>query len=124
MINSESIIALIEQIIKSQTTGRVILITENARYYRSKAVRKFLEKHPRVRFEFLPPYCPNLNLIERLWGFLRKKVTHNRHYDKFALFEESLIDFLENIDDWRSELTTLMSEKFQIIRPDDYVVIS
>jgi len=48
---------------------------------------------------YLPPYSPNLNLIERLWRFVKKQVLYSRHYDKFDAFKESidnLLMFTEN----------------------------
>ncbi|WP_279512418.1 transposase [Candidatus Thiosymbion oneisti] len=52
---------------------------DNARYYRSKAVQEYL-KTSRIQLVFLPPYAPNLNLIERLWKFFKQKVLSNQYW--------------------------------------------
>src|SRR5262245_58200338 len=59
-----------------QTKKFILLYLDNARYQHARMVREWVEAHKAqgVEFvlEFLPPYSPNLNLIERLWKFLRK----------------------------------------------------
>lgn len=59
--------------------GRTIrMICDNARYHHTKAVKAFLAAHTDCLTIFwLPPYCPSLNLIERLWGHLKRTVLAN-----------------------------------------------
>jgi hypothetical protein len=58
----------------------IYLYVDNARYYRSKLVREYLEKS-RIKMIFLPSYSPNLNPIERLWKFLKKEVIKSDLHD-------------------------------------------
>jgi len=81
-INADSTLSLIQQIMLQQISGTIYLIADNARYYRSKKVREFLEQNQRVKIIFLPPYSPNLNLIERLWLFFKNKRLWNQYYEK------------------------------------------
>jgi transposase len=115
-INSQSTIALLEQMIKEQPLGILYIILDNAKYYRSQLVKDFLGNNKRIQFVFLPPYSPNLNIIERLWRFFKKKTTYNKYYEKFAVFKEKCLDFFENINDYKSELESLMTENFQLIQ--------
>ena len=115
-INSQSTIALLEQMLREQPLGTLYIILDNARYYRSQIVREFLGKNQRVQFVFLPPYSPNLNIIERLWRFFKKKTTYNKYYEKFAIFREKCMGFFENIDKYKIELSSLMIDNFQIIQ--------
>ena len=62
----------------------------------------------------MPPYSPNLNLIERLWKFMKKKITYDQYYEKFSVFREEIMEFFENIKEYRLELESLMTEKFQL----------
>ena len=115
-INSQSTIALLEQMLKEQPLGIIYIILDNAKYYRSQIVKEFLEKNKRIQFVFLPPYSPNLNLIERLWRFFKKKTTYNKYYEKFTIFKENCLNFFENIKEYKSELKKLMTENFQLIQ--------
>jgi len=115
-INAQSTIALMEQIKEQQGEGIIYLIADNARYYRSKKVREFLENNPRVKLLFLPPYSPNLNLIERLWLFFKKKRLWNRYYEHYAEFKQECMTFFENIHLYEAEMKTLMRDNFQLLR--------
>jgi transposase len=115
-INSQSTIALLEQMLKEQPLGMLYIILDNARYYRSQIVKEFLGKNQRIQFVFLPPYSPNLNIIERLWKFFKKKTTYNKYYEKFAVFKEKCLSFFDNIDEYKMELESLMTENFQLIQ--------
>ncbi len=80
-INADSTIALFKQLeVLYPIAVWIDVICDNAHYDRSKAVQDYL-KTSRIQLIFLPPYAPNLNLIERLWKFLKKKVLYNRHYE-------------------------------------------
>jgi transposase len=114
-IDSDSAINLFEQILSTQKKGIVYVIVDNARYYKSRKVADFVLENPRLVIIYLPPYSPNLNIIERLWRFLRKNITYNKYYEKFTIFREVIIEFLENIDKHRAELQTLLVDNFEII---------
>lgn len=64
---------------------------------------------------FLPPYAPNLNLIERFWKFFKKKILYNRYFETFDEFKVACEDFFANPASYRSELRSLLTEKFEII---------
>ena len=58
---------------------KIVMILDNVRYHHAKMLQSFLENHKnRIEFLFLPPYSPDLNPIERIWWYMRKKITHNR----------------------------------------------
>ena len=63
----------------------------------------------------MPPYSPNLNLIERLWKFMRKTILYNKYYEKFADFRAEVMRFFENIAQYNDKLSTLLTKNFQII---------
>ncbi|MBK7938930.1 MAG: transposase [Lewinellaceae bacterium] len=62
---------------------------------------------------FLPPYSPNLNLIERLWKLLRKKCINTHFYPDFKDFRKTVLHFFEHIQQYKKELDSLMTFKFQ-----------
>jgi transposase len=91
---------------------RFILYLDNAKYYHAAVVQEWLARHPEFHLEPLPSYSPNLNLIERLWKFLRKKA-FTRWHQTFEAMEEAVSAVLDHLEDYRAELTTLMTERFQ-----------
>jgi transposase len=92
----------------------LLVVLDNARYQRARSVQA-LAKRLRIQLLFLPPYSPNLNLIERFWKFLRKKVTRNTYYATFADFRAAIQQLLANLDAYTDELTTLMTENFHLV---------
>jgi len=115
-INAQSTVSLFEEMLRNQPLGLIYVILDNARYYRSEMVRVFVKKNKRIKLVFLPPYSPNLNIIERLWKFFKKNVTYNTYYEKFAVFREYCLRFFKNLDKYRAELETLMTDNFQLIQ--------
>lgn len=71
-INAQATIKLLQQIeAQNPQAGRIQIICDNARYYRSRQVKAYLATST-IELVFLPPYAPNLNLIERFWKFFKK----------------------------------------------------
>ena len=92
-----------------------IIYCDNVRYQHARLVREHFA-NSNVEFRLLPPYAPNLNLIERLWKFMKAKVlTH--YYENFEQFKQALQDFLMHLERYATELATLMSEEFEILAP-------
>lgn len=114
-INSVSTINLLDALLDKHPAGRIYLIWDNARYYYSKVVQNYLKYHPRLIPKFLPPYSPNLNLIERLWRLFHQKVTYNQYYETFPKFKESCLNFFENIQLYQKEMKTLLTDSFQLV---------
>jgi transposase len=61
------------------------LYVDGARWHKGEPVEKFLNKHPRLRLSYLPPYQPGLNMQERIWRQLRYEATTNRWFDQLDL---------------------------------------
>lgn len=114
-INALSVIALMEQLEGAQPEGLIYLILDNARYNRSKKVQAYVKQHKRIKLMFLPPYAPNLNLIERLWKFFHEKKLYNHYYDTFLEFKTACLDFFDGIDQYKEELKIRLADNFQII---------
>jgi transposase len=95
---------------------RIVLILDNARYFKAAAVRKWLKDQPKLRLGFLPSYSPNLNLIERFWRFVKERLVKNTYYEKYKTFRANVFRFLNHVDRYNDKLKTLMVEKFEIVK--------
>jgi transposase len=114
-VNAQSTIGLLRKLIgKHRKAKKIYIICDNARYYRSRLVREFIAG-TKIVLVFLPPYCPNLNLIERLWKYFRKQILYNKYYEKFADFQAACHHFFDSIKEHKDALRTLLTENFQII---------
>lgn len=66
----------------SSTKGKIHMILDNVRFHHAKALKPFLEKNKeKLNLIFLPAYSPDFNPIERVWWYMRKKITNNRYID-------------------------------------------
>jgi transposase len=100
--------------LRAANPGKSLLVVlDNARYQRAKSVVRLAEQL-HIHLLFLPPYSPNLNLIERFWKFLRKKVMRNTFYATFAEFRTAIQRVLTNISAYADELESLMTENFHL----------
>jgi transposase len=93
----------------------IVLILDNATYFKAAVVTTWLEDHPRLKLQFLPSYSPNLNLIERFWRFVKERLVKNTYYKKYKTFRATVFRFLNHVDEYIDELSTLMVEKFEIV---------
>jgi transposase len=121
-ITGEQFVKLLEKLLaKHPDTEKFLLYLDNARYYSKPVVQEFLARHRQFRLVFLPAYSPNLNLIERLWKFLRKKAL-NRWHRTFEAMQEAVGGVLDHLEAYRDELATLMTEEFPIVEVKDAAV--
>src|SRR3954467_6664755 len=114
-ITGEQFVKLLEALrAKHPETRRFLLYLDNARYYSKPCVKEWLARHRQFRLVPLPAYSPNLNLIERLWRFLRKTAL-NRWLRTFEEMQAAVAGVLDHLVDYRDELATLMTERFAIV---------
>jgi transposase len=114
-LNAGTVIALMEKLqARHPDTNRFVLYLDNARYQHAKLVRAWLTDHPHFELHFLPPYSPNLNLIERLWKFLRKHALSCWH-ETFVAMQTAVANVLDHLDRYTEELQTLMTPKFHLV---------
>ncbi len=99
-----------EQINPAEDRGYLKLVKN----YNSTEVSKFL-KTSKIQILFLPPYSPNLNLIEGLFRFFKKMVPYNQYYEKFTEFRTAVLNFFKNIKQYKTELRSPVTLKFHLL---------
>ena len=113
-VNAESTKEVYQAALERHPEASVIyIISDNARYYHNKKLKEWVDG-TKIRQIFLPAYSPNLNLIERLWKFLRKKVINTGFYRTKEKFRQAIKDFFDNIGAYKEELESLLTLKFRL----------
>ena len=116
-LNQESIIDFLIILKKRNPGKRIHIIWDNARYQLANSVKQ-KAKELEIKLIYLPGYSPNLNLIERYWGFMKKKVLVNQYYETFDKFKEAIMTFTKNKSKrLRKALLKYIPEKFHLIEP-------
>lgn len=112
-ITAESVCTLLRTIAAGGLSIPITLVMDNARYQRCALVQN-LAKELGIELLFLPSYSPNLNLIERLWKFVKKEVLNSRHHQDFKKFQEAIDGCLAALPTkHREQLATLLTHNFQ-----------
>lgn len=112
-INSESVCELLHKIKDASAKLPITVVLDNARYQRCKLVQATAAALG-IELLFLPTYSPNLNLIERLWKFTKKKVLYSKYYETFLDFQNAITQLLDTSHiTYRDELQSLLTLKFQ-----------
>jgi transposase len=120
-VSAETLCALLHKIAALGLQGPITLVLDNARYQHCVLVME-LAKSLKIHLEFLPSYSPNLNLIERLWKFIKKQVLYGRHYGTFAEFRAAIDGCLAKIPtEHRENLESLMTHNFQTFDPTSFL---
>jgi len=84
---------------------KMIVIVDNARWHHARKIKPWLRKHRNIiRLDFLPPYSPDLNSIERVWKLVRRLCTHNKY---FATLEELVKIVFDQFKHWLKPNETL-----------------
>ena len=91
----------------------ITLVLDNVRYQKCALVMTTAAQL-HIELCFLPAYSPNLNLIERLWKFVKKQCLYSHYYADFTSFKTAIIDCLSQTHTThKAELDTLLSLRFQ-----------
>lgn len=83
--NTVSFFSFMLKTVNTYSDRKVVMVLDNVRYHHAKRLKPILEKYKhRIELLYLPAYSPDLNPMERIWWFMRKKITHNRYTEKLA----------------------------------------
>jgi len=113
VVNTETMCELLRKVAGQGLTGPITFVLDNARYQRN-AVVQALAAQLGITLLYLPSYSPNLNLIERLWKFIKRKELYGKYHARFDDFRIAIETCLSQISTiHRNPLKSLMTLNFQ-----------
>jgi len=122
-INAQSVCDLLWRISRLDLGVHITLVLDNARYQKCKIVWELAESFD-IELLYLPPYSPNLNLIERLWKFVKKQCLYSKDYSEFKDFKKAITDCLNQTDTtYKQELDSLLTLQFQSFEKAQFVAV-
>ena len=112
-ITATQVCELLQKIAALGLTIPITLVLDNARYQKCEAVQSLADALG-IELLYLPPYSPNLNLIERMWKFVKKKCLYAKYYEDFSQFSSAITACLEQTHlRYKQELDSLLTLQFQ-----------
>ena len=120
-INAESVCQLLRQVAAAGWTGPITLVMDNARYQKCRVVGE-LAATLGIELLYLPSYSPNLNLIERVWKFVKGECLGCRVMPKYDDFTRAIDECLNNLDTrHKQRMKTMLNLEFQMF--DDHTPV-
>jgi len=122
-ITSTQVCQLLYQLAALNLGVPITLFLDNARYQKCALV---MATAARLHIElcFLPPYSPNLNLIERLWKFVKKQCLYSHYYPDFVTFQTAITECLTQTSTiHKTALDALLSLRFQRFEKAQFVTV-
>lgn len=91
-------LSFLENIIAKYPEGKTVMILDNARIHHAQLIQPFLLEHAdKLELVFLPPYSPQLNIIEGLWGWMKKSVIYNVFFESVGEIRDAVKGFIDEI---------------------------
>jgi transposase len=112
-INSNSVCELLRKLAGLGVELPITLVLDNARYQKCALVMNLAQELD-IELLYLTAYSPNLNLIERLWKFVKKQCLYSIYYSDFTAFKEAITACLNQCHNThKQELSSLLTWRFQ-----------
>ncbi|MCM3736999.1 IS630 family transposase [Bacillus cytotoxicus] len=97
--DAEAFLRFLQNVLERYPTGKIVMILDNARIHHAKLIQPFLSKNQqRLELVFLPPYSPELNLIEGLWKWLKSDVIYNVFYSSAKEIRKNVQAFIRELN--------------------------
>ena len=115
--NAERFAQFLSQLLSSNLERFLILVLDNASYHRTRKILDILSEHAEHTFViWLPKYSPELNLIEGLWGYLKKSALNNYFYGDMVSLESAVDDALKELQQHPQTALSLAYKTYKDLR--------
>ena len=113
-INAESVCLLLRAVADAAVPGvPITLVLDNARYQKCALVAG-LALQLKIELLYLPSYSPNLNLIERVWKFVKADCLRTKYYDSYDKFHAAIQQCLDELPTKHKDaMDSLLTHNFQ-----------
>jgi len=120
-ITSTQICEMLTKLAAEYEGNPIYIILDNASYQKCELV-KILAAQLGISLVFIPPYSPNLNLIERFWKFVKGEL-RSKYYDNFNLFQAKINSIIcSTVNENKINIDRLIGDKVQLF--DDALPVS
>lgn len=121
-INADTIVEFLKTLNTYYEGYPLKIVLDNARYQHCKLVEE-TAKQLNITLLFLPSYSPNLNIIERLWKFTKKKILYAKYYESPTKFHEAITTFFQTINQkYTTDLNKLLTLEFQFFKNENVLI--
>jgi len=122
-ITAETVCQLLTRLATQYPGIPLTLFLDNARYQRCRLVQDLADALG-IELAYLPSYSPNLNLIERLWKFVKGECLNGKYYETFEDFQASIEKCLEQIPtEHRAAIDSLITRNFQLFDKETFLQV-
>jgi transposase len=95
---AEKFLTFLQTVAEAYPKGNIVMVLDTARAHHAKMLEPFLKKQQgRLKLVFLPPYSPELNVVEGLWKWLKSDVVNNVFYHTVDEIRKNVQAFMERI---------------------------
>jgi hypothetical protein len=95
--DAKRVVEFLELVVTAhQQAPQIVVFADNASDFTASLVTAWLDCHPQVQFTPLPAYAPNVNLIERLWKFVKEHLVKNTDDEQYKTFRAYVFRFLNH----------------------------
>lgn len=97
---AKEFLSFLERVLEKYEGDRIVMILDNARIHHADLIQPFLKEHQaKLTLVYLPPYSPNLNMIEELWGWLKASMIYNVFFDSVQKIRKAVQGFIQSINE-------------------------
>jgi transposase len=112
-ITAAEVCEILRKIASEYVAKPVHIVLDNARYQKCEVVTN-LAKELGIALHYIPPYSPNLNLIERLWKHVKSRL-RSKYYDQFNNFKDTIDSIIKDTNNGNKRLIDkLIGESVQM----------